>query len=261
MLSAEEQRPVKLEFIVDINDQQKVTELRNILSNQNGIKNADINLDNKRVVVETTLQSSKVQNIIENSLKTDAVLMGAAVSAVVGKDSRVRGLVRFIQVEENTCVVDGSIDGLSPGEHGINIHEFGDLSSGCDSCGDHYNPFRKSHGGPTDSERHVGDLGNVVADEYGSARFRLLNRFVKVSDIIGRSFVVHANKDDYGLGDNYLSKMTGNSEPRLACGIIARSAGLFENTKRLCTCSGATIWEERKQAKAKEQIFSNRTSS
>jgi len=36
---------------------------------------------------------------------------------------------------------------------------------------------------------------------------------------------------------------------RVACGIIARSAGIFENTKRLCTCSGATIWQERQEAK------------
>ena len=28
------------------------------------------------------------------------------------------------------------------------------------------------------------------------------------------------------------------------CGIIARSAGLFHNTKKVCTCDGVTIWEE-----------------
>jgi copper chaperone for superoxide dismutase len=40
---------------------------------------------------------------------------------------------------------------------------------------------------------------------------------------------------------------------RVACGIIARSAGLFENTKRLCTCSGATVWQERQEAKERFQ--------
>ena len=40
---------------------------------------------------------------------------------------------------------------------------------------------------------------------------------------------------------------------RVACGIIARSAGLFENTKRLCTCSGSTIWQERQEAKERFQ--------
>ena len=32
--------------------------------------------------------------------------------------------------------------------------------------------------------------------------------------------------------------------PRLTCGIIARSAGLFQNSKKVCTCDGVTIWEE-----------------
>lgn len=31
---------------------------------------------------------------------------------------------------------------------------------------------------------------------------------------------------------------------RLLCGIIARSAGLFQNTKKVCTCDGVTLWEE-----------------
>lgn len=32
---------------------------------------------------------------------------------------------------------------------------------------------------------------------------------------------------------------------RLVCGIIARSAGLFENTKKICACDGVTQWDER----------------
>ena len=32
---------------------------------------------------------------------------------------------------------------------------------------------------------------------------------------------------------------------RIAWGIIARSSGLFENTKRICACDGVSIWDER----------------
>ena len=35
--------------------------------------------------------------------------------------------------------------------------------------------------------------------------------------------------------------------PRIMCGVIARSAGLFENTKKVCTCDGVTIWDEAKK--------------
>ena len=39
-----------------------------------------------------------------------------------------------------SCVVEGTIDGLSPGEHGLAVHEAGDVSQGCVTLGDHYNP-------------------------------------------------------------------------------------------------------------------------
>jgi copper chaperone for superoxide dismutase len=44
----------------------------------------------------------------------------------------VKGVVRFLQTDDNTCVVDGTLDGLSPGLHGLHVHECGDISQGCD---------------------------------------------------------------------------------------------------------------------------------
>ncbi|KAL7875690.1 hypothetical protein AOLI_G00106530 [Acnodon oligacanthus] len=113
------------------------------------------------------------------------------------------------------------------------------------SCGEHYNPFGKQHGGPEDTERHVGDLGNVQAGSDGRATFRLEDSQLKVWDVIGRSLVVDSGEDDLGRGNHPLSRQTGNSGQRLACGIIARSAGLFQNPKQICACDGVTVWEER----------------
>jgi copper chaperone for superoxide dismutase len=77
------------------------------------------------------------------------------------------------------------------------------------SVGDHFNPRSTRHGSPVDGEndRHVGDLGNVVAGADGRATFKLSDRLVKVSDIIGRSLVVAAGRDDLGRGDSPLSKV------------------------------------------------------
>ncbi len=36
---------------------------------------------------------------------------------------------------------------------------------------------------------------------------------------------------------------------RVLSGVVARSAGLFQNTKTLCTCEGVTIWDEARKAK------------
>lgn len=43
----------------------------------------------------------------------------------------VRGVVRFVQTKEG-CIVDGTIDGLSTGPHGLHVHECGDISKGCE---------------------------------------------------------------------------------------------------------------------------------
>ncbi|CAF1341218.1 unnamed protein product [Adineta ricciae] len=228
----------KLEFLVDFNQQEQVDRLRKLLTDRKDITHIDIDPSSKRVVLDTTEQSSKIQKLIEQSLNTNAVLLGAgksagaaAVSALYSNinrpfERRVHGLVRFIQADDEQCIIEGTIDGLSPNSPAkINIHEYGDLSNGCDSCGDHYQPSKSSNGSN-------GVLGQVMTDESGTADFRLLRTHLHVPDLIGRSFVVQ----------------TSDSQ-RVACGIIARSAGIFENTKRLCACSGATVWQERQDVK------------
>lgn len=40
---------------------------------------------------------------------------------------------------------------------------------------------------------------------------------------------------------------------RVACGIIARSAGLFQNSKKFCACDGNTLWEDKPLANTNPQ--------
>lgn len=44
---------------------------------------------------------------------------------------KAKGVVRLVQVDNEQCVIDGTIDGLSPGSHGLHVHECGDISQGC----------------------------------------------------------------------------------------------------------------------------------
>lgn len=244
----------KMEFAVQMTCKNCVDAIHNSLHGAEGIKSFTVDLNSEQVILETTLSTGQVQNLLQSSGRTailrglgpagsDLKHLGAAV--VEMRSGIVKGVTRFVQVSEDLCVIDGTIDGLSPGLHGLNIHELGDLSLGCTSTGDHYNPQNCQHGAPEDNERHVGDLGNISADKNGRASFRIEDKNIKVWDVIGRSLVVHHGEDDLGRGSDELSKITGNSGPGLSCGIIARSAGLFQNTKKYCACDGKILWEDK----------------
>jgi Cu-Zn family superoxide dismutase len=87
-----------------------------------------------------------------------------------------------------------------------------------------FNPVGKSHGGPLDeAERMVGDLGNVVVTDEGKCLVHMEDKCVKLigpHSVIGRSIVLYAYEDDCGRGGHELSLTTGNSGPRIACGVI-----------------------------------------
>lgn len=111
------------------------------------------------------------------------------------------------------------------------IHiKFNIFFSGCDSVGEVFNPDL------TTNNRVYGNIGFVEASKDGRAAFRLEDNIIKLSDIIGRSFVITDHSKFH--------------PDRVACGIIARSAGLFQNPKKICACDGVTLWDEVSKPKA-----------
>ena len=144
------------------------------------------------------------------------------INSVKGK--KIYGEIKFTETpSKKSTRINGIIRGLKPGKHGIHIHESGNLTKGCDGLCAHYNPYGKNHGGPKSKDRHVGDLGNLLANSDGVARINILDKEVKLTgkySVIGRSIIVHADKDDLGLGDHHDSLTTGHSGKRIACGII-----------------------------------------
>ncbi|KYN40074.1 Superoxide dismutase [Cu-Zn] [Trachymyrmex septentrionalis] len=149
----------------------------------------------------------------------------AVVHLISSSPSRnVTGDLKIVQTPlDGPVTITGKISGLTEGSHGFHVHEKGDLSEGCKSAGAHFNPENNTHGAPEDTVRHVGDLGNVVANSEGEAVINITDNIISLrgsNSIVGRSIVIHSAEDDLGKGNHSLSLTTGNSGDRWACGIV-----------------------------------------
>ncbi len=129
-------------------------------------------------------------------------------------DSGVAGSVTFTE-SENGVSVEGEFSGLESGNHGFHIHEFGDCrAADGTSAGGHFNPAGNDHGAPTDEMRHMGDMGNIEANEEGVATVSYVDETISLEEILGRGIIIHAGEDDL------TSQPTGAAGGRIACGVI-----------------------------------------
>ena len=54
----------------------------------------------------------------------------AEMSSDETKPYNIKGVIRFVQLDDQHCAIDGTVDGLEKGEHAMHIFEYGDLSDG-----------------------------------------------------------------------------------------------------------------------------------
>lgn len=136
---------------------------------------------------------------------------------IATEESGASGVVYFTQKGESVEIT-GQVRGLTPGKHGFHVHEFGDITDikTGESAGGHFNPTGSPHGRPDAEERHVGDLGNIEADDSGTAKISMKDTLIKLNgphSILGRSVVVHAKADEF-------TQPSGDAGDRVAVGII-----------------------------------------
>lgn len=148
------------------------------------------------------------------------------------KNSKINGTIEFTESKRsNNIIIDINLSGLKPGKHGFHIHETGNMLDDCSCCKAHFNPFGAVHGGPNSSVRHVGDLGNIVADANGNVNMKLYDNQISLRhlqrNIIGRSVVIHADEDDLGKGGNAESLITGNAGTRIGCAVIGYAEAYY----------------------------------
>jgi Cu-Zn family superoxide dismutase len=123
--------------------------------------------------------------------------------------------VALVAESDDEITVSVAAVGLAPGEHGIHVHETGICDPTTDppfsSAGGHYNPTDEEHGD------HAGDLGNISAEEDGTALLKETTDEFTLDELIdedGSAIVIHAEEDENDPeGESFGA--------RIACGVLA----------------------------------------
>lgn len=153
-----------------------------------------------------------------------------------GTEREVRGLARMVQVAPGRTLVDLTIRGVSPGTYRASIREYGDLKDGAESAG----PVWKGSG----DAQPRGALGEVVVDESGRGSAFVDHSF-DIWETIGHAMILTKQEEGQGQLRN---------DDDTVVGVIARSAGVWDNDKTVCSCTGKTLWEERKEVVSKGML-------
>lgn len=118
---------------------------------------------------------------------------------------RIKGAIQLKQMRSYVKVSVDLSGFPSDRPHGLHIHEFGDLTDGCMSCGGHFKKGRQVHGvKEKDSENiHAGDLINNITPVNRKVRMDFKAYGFTVDEVYGRSFMLHEQSDDYGARGIY----------------------------------------------------------
>jgi len=132
------------------------------------------------------------------------------------------GSAKFTQLADGKIKMDLEINMPERADStvAVHFHEHGDCGNMGENTHGHWNPTSESHGKWESDSYHSGDIGNIPLDSKGHAKisvstFRWTVAEGDAKNIIGRGIIVHGGTDDY------VTQPTGNSGPRVGCGVIA----------------------------------------
>lgn len=134
------------------------------------------------------------------------------------------GTVAISEDPNGGLVFTPQLTGLAPGVHGFHVHQNPDCAAGVKdgkqvaglAAGGHYDPAGTGkHEGPH-GQGHLGDLPALTVKADGKATTAVIAPRLKMTDVKGRTLMVHAG------GDNYSDQPAalGGSGARVACGVI-----------------------------------------
>ena len=136
-------------------------------------------------------------------------------------ENPVMGIIKFEQ-EKNGKVemnLELTVPGRANQSVAVHFHEHGMCGNEGNDAHGHWNPTKSQHGKWGSSSFHAGDIGNISLDANGKGKLTLQTDLWSIggdstTNILNRSIIVHGGIDDY------TTQPTGNSGPRIACGVI-----------------------------------------
>lgn len=162
------------------------------------------------------------RNLQSNIRNFAAVLMQPPHASAVMQGSAayksIHGIVRFYRTN-NGVLVAAQINGLPHSQGNCQHSVFGfHIHDGAYCEGDMHDPFSgaMSHYNPEECMHpfHAGDLPPLFGNHGYAFSVFLTDRF-SLSQVIGRTAIIHGNPDDF------TTQPSGNAGEKLACGVIA----------------------------------------
>lgn len=169
------------------------------------------------MTISAVLMFATMVNAQESTTYNATAVMKDANGSIIG-------LATFTQGSSGPVHITVSVSGLTPGLHGIHIHDKGIcIGPSFTSAGGHYNPLGKEHGLLNPKGPHAGDLPNLEMGTDGKGNMNVTTKLVTLSPgpttlftANSTSLVIHAGPDDL------ITDPAGNSGARIACGVIEK---------------------------------------
>lgn len=139
---------------------------------------------------------------------------------IVSVDGKPTGTVTLVQGPHGVLIrVALSSGALSPGWHGLHLHQVGDCSDTgvFKRSGGHVGKIEGGHGLLNPIGPEGGDTPNIYAHDDGSAAMEIITARVtltELADADGSALIIHAQEDDH------ITQPIGGAGPRVACAVI-----------------------------------------
>lgn len=149
----------------------------------------------------------------------DAHVGERVTGTIVDRDGDKIGSVSVFETESGIVRVNVQAIEITPGAHGVHLHETGECEGDFTSAGGHI-PGSANHG-LVEGGNHPGDLPNGFVGEDGELSMEAFKTNLSVEehllDADGAALIIHEGPDDYE------SQPSGAAGSRVACAVLTET--------------------------------------